>query len=78
MTRRRVVLTGNSGWTTRAVEEDKIVVRKLPDSGGRVRTGTLLAQRGSSLTVRWDDDGSEEEVGLDRTTTFAQRGSLRH
>jgi hypothetical protein len=61
-----------------AVEQAKVVVRKLPDSGGQVRTGTLLAQQGSSLRVRWDDDGCEEDVLLTTTTRFAERGSLRH
>ncbi|MGI8333660.1 hypothetical protein ACRYCC_27235 [Actinomadura scrupuli] len=60
------------------MDQVKVVVRKLPDSGGRVRTGILLAKQGSAMTVRWDDDGTEEEVVFSATTRFAPQGSLLH
>jgi hypothetical protein len=64
--------------TVAAVEQAEVVVRQPPDSGGEVRTGMLLARQGSLLTVRWDDDGQEEDVLISTTTTFAVRGGLRH
>jgi hypothetical protein len=73
MHRRAVVAS-----TVTAVQQADVVVRKLPGSDGQVRTGVLLARQGPSLTVRWDDDGREEDVRISTTTTFAVRGSVRH
>jgi hypothetical protein len=61
-----------------AVQQAKVVVSKLPDSDGQVRTGALLARQGPILTVRWDDDGREEDVRISTTTTFVVPGSVRH
>ncbi|NKZ06298.1 hypothetical protein [Actinomadura latina] len=60
------------------MEESLIVVSRLPGADGGVRTGDLLERKGGVLSVRWHDDGREEDVRISGTTTFAPRGSLRH
>lgn len=55
-----------------------VVVSKPSGPEGPVRTGELLAKDKGVLTVRWEDDGSEEDVRISATTTFMPRGSLRH
>ncbi|WP_157963586.1 hypothetical protein [Actinocorallia populi] len=60
------------------MQKAEIVVSKPSGPEGPVRTGELLARDRGMLTVRWDDDGSEERVPISATTTFMPRGSLRH
>lgn len=61
-----------------AVEQPEVVVSKVPGTDGQVRTGALLSREKNIMRVRWDDDGSEVEVRMSPTTTFAIRGSVRH
>ncbi|MEO3786844.1 hypothetical protein ABGB12_26250 [Actinocorallia sp. B10E7] len=60
------------------MERAEIVVSKSLELDGLIRTGELLSRKGGMLTVRWDDDGREEQVRISSTTTFMPPGSLRH
>ncbi|GGM27795.1 hypothetical protein GCM10007977_031350 [Dactylosporangium sucinum] len=55
------------------------MVIRLPQPGQeRARIGVVLAGGRSPLRVRWEDDGSEEDVVLDNQHKLAARGSLRY
>lgn len=61
-----------------AVDQGQIVVSRSPEGGGKVRTGELLGVDGTVMTVRWHDDGREENVRMTIDTTFVVPGTLRH
>ncbi|MEU6036054.1 hypothetical protein ABZ801_11660 [Actinomadura sp. NPDC047616] len=60
------------------MDQGQIVVSRSPEGDGRVRTGALLGRSGLVMTVRWDDDGREEDVRITVDTTFVVPGTLRH
>lgn len=59
------------------MQRSEVVVRETAGPR-RARVGTVLSKTRGSVTVRWDDDGTEETVPQDGRNKFAVRGSLRH
>ncbi|MFC6083748.1 hypothetical protein [Sphaerisporangium aureirubrum] len=60
------------------MDRAEVAVRRPQHTDEKTRVGTVLSRSGTVATVRWDDDGSVEDVRLGTQTLLAVVGTLRH